>query len=184
MRIISGEYKSRKIFTPSLSESGTSKLRPTSDRARETLFDVLHNRIDFSGASCLDLFAGTGSFGFECISRGASTCEFVDKSRKSGELIQKTASSLGCEEQVNFYRTDALTFLNGEPDKGYDLIFADPPYDYGKFIDLSKAVLAREFGTFILESGKNISFSIDDVRFNMIDKKVGNTYFKIFSPAE
>ena len=81
MRIIAGLFKSRKIYSPVTGNNNKpGDIRPTSDRARETVFDILNNRFDFSGFSCLDLFAGTGAFGFECLSRGAGFVNFVDYS--------------------------------------------------------------------------------------------------------
>jgi 16S rRNA (guanine966-N2)-methyltransferase len=180
MRIISGKYKSRKIFTPGTADSKNRALRPTSDRARETLFDTLHHRINFTGMKCLDLFAGTGSFGFECISRGAESCDFVDMSRITYELIHKTADGLGCSGQVIYIRRDALAFLIENPDTYYDIIFADPPYDFPKIQKLAEEVLKRKLGVFILESGKEISTPAAEKGFEILNKKVGYTHFKIF----
>jgi 16S rRNA (guanine966-N2)-methyltransferase len=180
LRIISGTYKSRKIHTPSLSDPKGNRLRPTSDRAKETLFDILQSRVDFTGMVCLDLFAGTGSLGFECISRGADSALFVDRSRLSEELIGSTSRELGCQENVEFYRQDVSAFLSNNPDVYFDLIFADPPYDFPEYAEFIQKVLSRNFGVFVFESGKDEGVIDTGNRFEVIDKKVGFTFFKIF----
>jgi 16S rRNA (guanine966-N2)-methyltransferase len=180
LRIISGKYKSRKIFTPGIKDPKKNLIRPTSDRAREMIFDVLQSRLDLEGASCLDLFSGTGAIGFECISRGAGSCKFVDILWKSHDLIMKTADELGCRENISFFKKDALSFFNGTGEEYFDFIFADPPYDYPDFQKLSDEVLKRKFGVFILESGKEVSSPSAEKDFEVLNKKVGYTHFKFF----
>lgn len=178
MRIISGSFKSRKIF----SDSRTSKIRPTSDRARETLFNILSNKIDFNNIHVLDLFAGTGSFGFESLSRGADFCTFVDVTSLSGTLIIKTASSFDCLEKIEFVRSDCLIYLS-KIDSGYDLIFADPPYNYKYYFKLLDLLSMMVCKIFIIEHDgsivKNKNFFENSI-IKSETKKVGNTYFSIF----
>lgn len=115
MRIISGKYKSRKVYSLPYDEncvrSGYSGFRPTTDRARETLFNILNNIIDFEDTICADLFAGTGSLGFEAISRGGAKCDFVETSGKQAAMIARTAEELGCADKIKIHTDDALKFL-------------------------------------------------------------------------
>ena len=131
MRIIAGEFGSRRIQTP----SGTST-RPTLDKTRESLFNILSGRL--AGARVLDLFAGSGALGLEALSRGASHADFCDKSRQAAMAIAENISSLQLETRTRLLRMDwsrALQSLAGEGAR-YDLIFLDPPYqtDYGPIL--------------------------------------------------
>ena len=127
MRIISGTLKGRIITT-----SAPSGVRPTTDRARETIFNILGNMIDFEGIRVLDLCAGTGALGLEALSRGATYCCFVELSRKTSELISKTIQNFGLDaESYDVVTTDSRSFAKRfsiETDQQYDLIFTDPPY--------------------------------------------------------
>jgi 16S rRNA (guanine(966)-N(2))-methyltransferase RsmD len=183
LRIISGRYKSRKINTPAEAKDCSYKakgyLRPTSDRARESLFSIISNLIDFDETVCLDLFAGTGALGFEALSRGAGKCDFVDISRKSLELVESTSKDLDCADAVKFYKEDALPFLK-RINKFYDIVFADPPYAYDKYEELVSAVLANNFSIFAVEFSFPFAFKYDMNKFNIIERKIGVTNFKIF----
>lgn len=135
MRIIAGDYGGRVIKSPP-----DSRTRPTSDRLRETLFNVLAPRID--GSRFLDLCAGTGAIGIEAISRGASHVTFVDRSRKACALIEENLDLLGVpEDKTDVLAFSAENFSGRKHDNGWDLVFFDPPYDtdYG--------VVLFEFGT-------------------------------------
>jgi 16S rRNA (guanine966-N2)-methyltransferase len=187
MRIISGRFKSRKIFSHIVNDSctrlNTGRFRPTTDMAKETLFNVLNNIIDFNKLKCLDLFAGSGSLGFEAISRGADSCDFVDISRKQTALITKTADALGCSDSISVYNTDALEFLKHLQATGnsfYDLIFADPPYDYQDYSKLLDTVMKSGFSVFVLEYSLPLNLHYDICRYEVRDKRTGKTNFKIF----
>lgn len=118
MRIISGVAGSRKIKVPK------DVSRPSTDRLREALFSILGQRIE--SARVLDLFAGSGALGMECLSRGASSCDFVDESREAGKVIQSNLKGLGLEGG-RVVEGDVFRYLRGR-NRPYDLIFADPPY--------------------------------------------------------
>ena len=120
IRIIAGKYKGRKI--PVLEKVG---LRPTGNRVRETLFNWLMN--DIQGASCLDLFSGTGALGLEALSRGAKSSLFVEKDKQSILQLKKIIAAWGCEN-AKVYGQDALKFLEGSSQKA-DIVFLDPPFD-------------------------------------------------------
>ncbi len=128
MRIISGIYKSRKLIAP---KGDTT--RPTSDRARESLFNVLSNLIDFEDISVLDLFAGSGAFAFEALSRGATKATLVEQNRKVIETIRENAQALEIGPQIQIVQKDVYKWLSDtQPetrDAKPDLIFADPPYE-------------------------------------------------------
>ena len=123
MRIISGELKGRRINVPDSKE-----IRPTTDRVRETLFNILNNKIDFSERKVLDLYAGSGSLGFECLSRGATSVHFVERNFKIYKNLQENINSLGVAEQCKIYKMEALKFSQLSKSEDYDLIIADPPF--------------------------------------------------------
>ena len=123
MRIISGKFKSRKLLAP---KGDTT--RPTSDRARESLFNVLSNLIDFEGIPVLDLFAGTGAFAFEALSRGAKNATLVEQNRRVAETINENAAAFQIDSEVLIIQKDVYRWLE-KALGSYGLIFADPPYD-------------------------------------------------------
>src|SRR5438270_6300845 len=127
MRVIAGKYRSR----PLRSLRGMN-LRPTADRLRETLFDVLTagNPDALQGTVWLDLFAGTGAVGIEAISRGAGTVYFVEKSAKAAELIRQNLQSFRVDEGFRVLQQDVKRALRGLAEEGVtaDFIFLDPPY--------------------------------------------------------
>ena len=125
MRVIAGEYRSR----PLKSLPGMD-LRPTSDRMRETLFNVLASSSSLEGSIWLDLFAGTGAVGIEAISRGARQVHFVEEDRKHARLIRENLKSLQIYSGFEVYETDVASALRGLAATGVlcDFCFLDPPY--------------------------------------------------------
>jgi len=156
MRIIGGKYKGR-IFTPDKRFSS----RPTTDLAKEALFNILTNRYDFAGLKILDLFSGTGSIGYEFISRGAETVTFVEINHLHIRFIRKVTEKLGINN-IKIIRNDVFRFLNNCREK-YDIVFADPPFDLSGLSAIPGAVfesgVLNENGLFILEHTKNYDFS-------------------------
>ncbi|MDB5032983.1 MAG: rsmD [Chlorobi bacterium] len=122
MRIIAGDLRGRVIKS-----TQTSMLRPTTDRVRETIFNILQARFTFDGARVLDLFAGTGALGIEALSRGAASCDFVETDRKAGRVIADNITTLGLRDRARLVNRDAIKFI-AESEGCYDLILADPPY--------------------------------------------------------
>lgn len=124
MRIIAGEYKGRILTTVE-----DVRVRPLPDRVKEALFSSLGDEI--VGASVLDLFAGSGAFGFEALSRGAAHCVFVEKDRDVHHHLQKNIKKLGCESRVELVCADAARVLEfwKRSGKTCDLVFLDPPYE-------------------------------------------------------
>ncbi len=145
MRIIAGEFRGRALASVGKGDAG-AHLRPTTDRVRESLFNVLTHQIDFDGLRVLDLFAGTGALGLEALSRGASHVTFVDDGRVAQGLIRKNIDLTRSSGQTHLIRRDA-TRLGENPDAPYDLIFLDPPY--GK--SMGQKALAALSGGWISE---------------------------------
>ncbi|NOD48804.1 MULTISPECIES: 16S rRNA (guanine(966)-N(2))-methyltransferase RsmD [unclassified Ruegeria] len=146
MRIIAGEFRGRALASVGKGDAG-AHLRPTTDRVRESLFNVLTHQIDFDGLRVLDLFAGTGALGLEALSRGASHVTFVDDGRVAQGLIRKNIDLTHSAERTDLVRRDA-TRLGDNPKAPYDLIFLDPPY--GKALG-QKAVTAITAGGWVAD---------------------------------
>lgn len=136
MRIVGGSLRGRKLLAPE-----GQAIRPTADRVRESIFNILVHGIagpEIEGARVIDLFAGTGAMGLEALSRGASFCLFVDDSAESRGLIRGNADALGVTGQTRLFRRDA-TRLGPSSAGQFDLAFLDPPYGKG----LAGATLAE-----------------------------------------
>lgn len=143
MRIIGGEHKGIRLRPPA-----NLPVRPTTDLAKEALFNILQNRMDFQGLSVLDLFAGTGSITFEFASRGAGRVVAVDQHGKCVKFVKETASELGLAG-IETVRADVLRFLKGRAE-AFDVVFADPPYDLPALPQLPAMVLD---GGFLAQDG-------------------------------
>jgi 16S rRNA (guanine966-N2)-methyltransferase len=131
VRISGGEHRGRRVQLPKQHE-----LRPTSDKARQAFFNIAGPRI--IDANFLDLFSGTGIFSFEAISRGAAKAVAVEKSRKAAHHIKTTAEVL--EMPVAVICDDAFTAMRRLGDLPFDIVYADPPYDFGKYDELIAAI--------------------------------------------
>ena len=123
MRIISGKFKGRLIQVPQ-----SKDIRPTTDRVRETLFNLLNNKLDFKGLKVLDLYSGSGSLGLECLSRGADVIHFVERNFFIYKNLVNNIASLKAENQCIAYKMEAVRYSRSKINKGYDLIIADPPF--------------------------------------------------------
>jgi len=140
MRIVGGKFKGHSIAPPH-----GSATRPTSDRVRESVFNILAHGIDglaLDGARVLDLFAGTGAMGLEAVSRGARFCQFVEESAEARGLIRKNADALGVIGLVKIWRRDATLLGPCAPQPAFDLVFADPPYGKGLGEKALKSLIA------------------------------------------
>ncbi len=155
MRIITGSLKGKQLHCP----KGLN-IRPTLDRVKESLFNIIGTKVH--EATCLDLFSGTGNLGIESLSRGASHCSFVDKHPKSIQTIKNNIQSCRLEQQSKVFSTSALKFLSKESAQKYDLIFADPPYDFPQMELLLEKIGENSFldqeGWFLLEHDKKVVF--------------------------
>lgn len=137
MRIISGGFGGRVVNAPKEFE-----LRPTTDRAKESLFNILNNEFDFSEVSLLDLFAGIGSISLECASRGSSDIVSVEKNGKHAAFIKQTAAKFGIKgmKVLNVEVRDFLKIANRE----FTLVFADPPYNLPWLSEIPNAIYASK----------------------------------------
>jgi 16S rRNA (guanine(966)-N(2))-methyltransferase RsmD len=122
MRVIAGRLKGRRLKAPAW-----DGLRPTSDKLRETLFNILAPRID--GARVIDAYAGTGAVGIEAISRGAAHVDFIEQDRRAVALIEENLRTCGVEGGYTIHRGDAATIVPGLGSNAFDLVLLDPPYD-------------------------------------------------------
>lgn len=178
MRVIRGKYGRRRFDVPH-----TFKARPTTDFAKENLFNVLSNMMDFeNGITALDLFAGTGSITIELLSRGCDKVVSVEKDPLHCSFINKVLRELK-DDNCFLIRGDVLKYLSGCTTK-FDFIFADPPYALKELGKLPEMVLEQndiltDEGLFVLEHGKDYSFA-DHPLF--VDHRVyGSVNFTIFS---
>lgn len=175
MRIIGGKYKGR-IINPI---SGL-KARPTTDFARESLFNILNNRVDFESISVLDLFSGTGSIGFEFASRGAAVVHLVEKDSKHIAGIKQTINKIGFTN-IKPIHIDVKAYLKACRFK-YDIVFADPPYDLDWLKGIPELVfesmILKEDGFFILEHPRLMTFKTHNNYFE--HRSYGNVNFSFF----
>lgn len=128
MRIVGGEFRGRPLVTPC-----DNAIRPTTDRTREAVFNVLVHRFSdrLEGARVLDLFAGTGALGLEALSRGAGQCLFVEESAEGRGLIRTNVEALGLQGRTKIFRRDATRLGEAGTIHPFGLVFADPPYGKG-----------------------------------------------------
>jgi len=178
MRIISGKFKSRR-FTPPADKWPT---RPTTDFAKEGLFNVLNNRIDFEETRVLDLFGGTGSHGYEFISRGCPHVTYVEQHGPAIAFVRKTTKELDIEAQMNIIRSDVFRYI---PMAGtqFDYIFAGPPYGLSNLNDIPDLIfqhnLLKKDGLFVLEHNPSHDFT-NHTYFELV-RSYGTTLFSFFS---
>lgn len=176
MRIVGGKYKGRH-FTP----GKKFKARPTTDMAKESLFNILQNTISFEDIKVLDLFAGTGSISFEFASRGCTDIISVENNFSHVRFIKETIEALQ-EKSIRIVKTNAFVFAEHFKEQ-YDLIFADPPYDMRNFSEVPGLIfnnnLLREGGLFILEHSGDYDFS-KLPQFKSL-RKYGSVHFSFFN---
>lgn len=177
MRIISGELGGRR-FTPPANKWPT---RPTTDIAKEGLFNVLANELDFDAMRMLDLFGGTGNHCYECLSRGAAHATYVDKHAPAVRFVRELSSKLGLDERLRIVRQDVFKFLASDAGR-YSYCFAGPPYPLPTLDTIPDAFFATDLlvpgGLFVLEHNPNHDFS-DHPRFRDL-RSYGKTYFSFF----
>ncbi|WP_315320722.1 16S rRNA (guanine(966)-N(2))-methyltransferase RsmD [Segatella oulorum] len=175
MRIITGRYKGRRFDIPR-----TFKARPTTDFAKENIFNVLQGYTDFDGKTALDLFAGTGSISLELASRGCQQVVSVEADRDHAAFIRQCFAKLGADNQL-LIREDVFKFLK-TCRQSFDFIFADPPYalrELSKIPDLIlESTLLRPDGLLVFEHGKDHDFS-QHPRF-VEHRQYGSVNFSIF----
>jgi 16S rRNA (guanine966-N2)-methyltransferase len=176
MRIISGIYGGRKINPP----ANMPYTRPTTDIAKEGLFNIIQNNLNIEGLKTLDLFGGTGSISYELASRGAADLSIVEKDTNMYDFIKKTATSLSIEN-FKLIKSDVFKFIEGCTDQ-YDFIFAGPPYALGTIDDLPKKIFEKKLlnpkGWFVLEHTPRNDYKKFDYYHS--ERNYGTTIFSIF----
>ena len=175
MRIVGGKYKGR-IFRP----NKKFKARPTTDAAKEGLFNILGNRYEFSTKSVLDLFAGTGSVGYEFLSRGCTNATFIESNFSHYRFILEVLETIKADTAAVF-KSDVFKYIKSCPNK-FNFIFADPPFDHPRFQEIPEAILSADIlaeeGLFILEHPVEYQF-IKHPNFKEI-RNYGKVNFSFF----
>lgn len=179
MRIITGIYKGRHFDIPR-----TFKARPTTDFAKENLFNVMQGYIDFEEITALDLFSGTGSISLELLSRGCSSVISVEQDKEHHRFIQECLTKLGTNKCVPI-RGDVFRFIKSCKQK-FDFIFADPPYALKELDTIPDIIMQKDIvkpgGYFVLEHGKNNDFSQN--KYFVDHRAYGSVNFSIFKAEE
>ena len=183
MRIVGGKYGRRRFDTPS-----NFRGRPTTDLAKEGLFNILAHRIDIEGIRVLDLFSGTGSVGFEFLSRGASAVLAVERNQHHVAFIRKVEETLQ-DPHHQVIMKDVLRFIrehthdgDGRYEGGYDVVFADPPYQMPELPLLPDMILRSQLlapdGLLIMEHPREVSFE-EHPRFEEV-RSYGSVHYSFF----
>jgi len=177
MRIVSGKWGGRKINPP----ANMPNTRPTTDIAKEGLFNILQNRMNFMGITTLDLFGGTGCISYELASRGAENLTIVEKDPIMNAFIKKNADTLGIEK-LKLLKMDVFAFLSS-CNQQFDFIFAGPPYALGAIDELPKIIVANKLiasgGFFVLEHTPRNAYEKFD-GFSFV-RNYGSTVFSFFT---
>ncbi|MCF8463407.1 MAG: 16S rRNA (guanine(966)-N(2))-methyltransferase RsmD [Flavobacteriales bacterium] len=175
MRIISGLHKGRSIRPPK-----NLPVRPTTDMAKEGLFNILNNLVEFDALNVLDLFCGTGNISFEFISRGALSVTSVDANSRCAGFVKSTFDELKYASG-SVIKADALRFVESSKNK-WNMIFADPPYEYDQYHKLVNTILDNgllaENGILIMEHPAEVDFSTFPT--NTQTRKYGRVHFSFF----
>jgi 16S rRNA (guanine966-N2)-methyltransferase len=175
VRIVGGAYRGRKIAVSKDFDS-----RPTTDFAREALFNIMSNHFDYEDCNVLDLFSGTGSISFEFVSRGCREIDLVDSNIRSVQFISKVATELGMKG-IHAVKMDIFRFI---PicRKKFNIIFADPPYNLKNLQEIPALVLSHQLllpeGWFIMEHGKGNNFKNHPQFFD--ERHYGSVHFSFF----
>ena len=175
MRIISGKYKGRRITAPE-----KLPVRPTTDRAKEALFSILDSRYYFDGKNVLDLFSGTGNISYEFASRGTVDLTAVDQNRNCARFITATSDAL--DAGIHVVQADAMQYVR-RASTSFDLIFADPPYDWEHHESLVKSILdiglLSKGGEAVIEHSNQTDLS--NLPGFFAHRKYGHVNFSFFS---
>lgn len=176
MRIIRGRFKTRRYDVSKRFPS-----RPTTDMAKEGLFNVIENRMHLDDLKMLDLCAGTGNISIEFLSREGGTVVAVDKNFHCYKHIKMISQELGCADEIRVIKADVLKFLDQTADR-FDIIFADPPYLYEHHAAIAEKVFERDLlledGILIIEHGRDTS--LESQPHFQFSRKYGNVHFSFF----
>lgn len=179
MRIISGSFRGKKIIAPS-----NLPVRPTTDFAKEALFNVLNNHYHFDEISVLDLFAGIGSISWEFASRGSQRIVSVDQDPGCVKFLTETAQKLSIADRMTIVRNDVFQFLKRNTYGSFDIVFVDPPYtftqeEYDKLVEMVREnKWLNEGGELVVEHSATIKF--EEHQHLLQTRKYGNVHFSFF----
>ena len=181
MRIIAGKFKGKRFYPP----AKNWPTRPTTDFAKEGLFNILANNFDFELLTVLDLFGGTGSHSYECISRGCNNVTYVDNFGACVAFVKKIALNLKITGNIKIVHSDVFKFLMHRTGT-YDYIFAGPPYALPRLESIPDLIfnnhLLKTGGWFVLEHNAHHNFTSHQYCFDV--RKYGDTFFSFFeNPA-
>lgn len=178
MRIIGGEFSGRRFSPPT-----STPARPTTDIAKEGLFNTLQNMLDFEGIKTCDIFGGTGSISYELASRGAADLTLIERDAGNINFIKKTVQLLGIADRFNIIKGDVFRFMKQSTEQ-YDFIFAGPPYALENIDDIPMLVfehnMLAEDGVFVLEHTPRNDYQGHPNFLKM--KNYGTTVFSYFKP--
>ena len=181
MRIISGKYRGRQLVS-----FKADHIRPTTDRVKESLFNILMGQVE--GARVLDLFSGTGNLAIECLSRGARWVDLVENNRKSLAIIRENLANLKIEEGYKIYPIDAFKYIREYTGEPYDVILVDPPFTRSWAHDLALAIgasqLHSETTSIVIESSSQESLLDSYPGLKRLDQReFGDKYLNFFAFA-
>ncbi len=179
MRIISGARRGHKLL-----EFEGMDIRPTTDRVKESMFNLIQQNI--SEAKVLDVFCGSGALTFEALSRGANSAVCIDKDKRSVDIIRKNAKTLNYEDKCEILNTDSMEYLDRCSEK-FDIIFLDPPYNKG-FIEpvldiIAKRGILEDEGIIVLESDDTDFCSDVEGLERIKQRKYGRTYVTVYKKS-
>ena len=167
MRIISGDYKGKKIFEPLDKET-----RPLKDLTKESIFNIIQHskniKISIKKSNVLDIFAGTGSFGLECISRGASKIYFIEQYKPSIKILTKNIEKLNCKKKINLFSENVFDLKKNKKirENKFNIIFLDPPYKEKNIIlllnEIKEMNILFEKGIIVLHRHKKSDDNFDN----------------------
>jgi 16S rRNA (guanine966-N2)-methyltransferase len=182
MRVISGTYKGR-----NLRSVRDPRIRPATDRVKESIFNILQNRFNVRGARVLDLFAGSGNLGFEALSRGAVEVVFVDEWQTAARIIEQNIKLLQCGDRCEVIKADVFGFLR-HADGCYDLIFVDPPYRLNGAPELPHRIFERGLlssnGFLIMEHSVHTRITPSESLQLVLEREFGGTKVSFFAPSQ
>lgn len=186
MRVVSGAFRGKKLSAP----PGITT-RPTADRVKEALFNILASRIDLSDIRVLDICAGTGALGIEALSRGAATCCFVESDRSVAAVLEKNIAAVKSTHRAEILVMDAVKALQALAARGlnFDLVFFDPPYDSGLYTAILEVLDVRGLlssgAVLVAECAVRNPLPESCGRLKLIDRRVyGTTALELFAREE
>jgi len=179
MRIIGGQFKGRKFYPP----AKKWPTRPTTDFAKEGLFNIIYNNFDFEEMKVLDLFGGTGNHSYEFISRGCEDVTYVDKFGGCVAFVKQTAKTLDITAKIKIYKMDVFKFIKTSKSQ-YNYIFAGPPYPLPTLDTIPDVIFQHDLlktdGWLVLEHNPNHDFKDHPKYFQ--ERNYGKTIFSFFTP--